>query len=209
MIPKIIHHIWIGPNSLPEKEKLWIQSWKNFHPDFEFCLWTNENLPELSPRLVEVTKSLKHKYALVCDIYRYEILSKYGGFYLDTDIECYKRKLDEFLELDFVGIEPRKNAGYITNAFFGCSKPHKAPTLALETVRPLDEKQLKHGYCFTSGMLLTKSLIASIKKDLRDMNVLSDKTLILDSSSWGDKRFFENSFMKHYFKASHIDDRQE
>lgn len=35
MIPKKIHYFWVGDAPLPEKNKLCIESWKRYCPDYE------------------------------------------------------------------------------------------------------------------------------------------------------------------------------
>jgi inositol phosphorylceramide mannosyltransferase catalytic subunit len=84
-IPRIFHAIWLGPNEMPESHAVWMQGWRDAHPDWEFMLWTDENLPLLQ---------CAHKYhesrnyAQRSDILRFEVLYRYGGVYLDTDMEC-------------------------------------------------------------------------------------------------------------------------
>lgn len=40
------------------------------------------------------------KYALVSDVCRYNVLARYGGIYLDTDVEVFQR-FDRFLDCNF------------------------------------------------------------------------------------------------------------
>ena len=89
MIPKIIHQIWIGP--APKPMKL-LNSWKESHPDFEYILWDeNEILKRnMNFKCQKQIDSIKgpQEWAGKADIMRYEILEKYGGFYLDSDSIC-------------------------------------------------------------------------------------------------------------------------
>ena len=89
MIPKIIHQIWIGP--APKPMKL-LNSWKENHPDFVYILWDeNEILKRnMTFKCQKQIDSIKgpHKWAGKADIMRYEILERYGGFYLDADSIC-------------------------------------------------------------------------------------------------------------------------
>jgi mannosyltransferase OCH1-like enzyme len=85
-IPKIIHQIWIG-GKLPEKYLPLQKSWKEKHPDWEYRLWTDADLPSFPfvnrdrfERAINVGEK--------ADILRYEILNKFGGLYVDTDFEC-------------------------------------------------------------------------------------------------------------------------
>ena len=48
MIPKIFHHVWIGPNPMPKEEIEFRESFRKLHPDWDFMLWNNQELPNLN-----------------------------------------------------------------------------------------------------------------------------------------------------------------
>lgn len=87
-IPKIIHQIWLG-GAVPEKFKEAMQSWKLHHPEWTYMLWTdkevdafemeNKNLFDLAPN-----------FGMKSDLWRMEILHRYGGLYVDVDQFCIK-----------------------------------------------------------------------------------------------------------------------
>jgi inositol phosphorylceramide mannosyltransferase catalytic subunit len=88
LIPKIIHHIWLGGN-LPIKYRSYVESWKEFNPTWIHRFWDDENTKNLNlinRDKFEKTTNLGQK----SDILRYELLYKYGGMYVDTDFECLK-----------------------------------------------------------------------------------------------------------------------
>jgi len=93
MIPKIIHQIWIGPKPAPTNL---MNSWKNKHPDFEYILWNEE---EIQKR--QLVLSCDQQIALIpeingkADIIRWEILYKYGGYFVDADSICIE-PFDEY-----------------------------------------------------------------------------------------------------------------
>ena len=89
MIPKIIHYIWFGGKPFPEKVQKCIDSWHKYLPDYEFKLWNEDTFDVNS---VEFTKQAyaNKKWAFVSDYVRMYALNKYGGWYLDTDIEILK-----------------------------------------------------------------------------------------------------------------------
>jgi mannosyltransferase OCH1-like enzyme len=93
IIPKKIHQIWIGPNPLPEKFKWIMKTWQDKHPDWEYKLWTNEDLKNFNLENQAIFDRFEN-WGAKCDIFRYEILYRFGGVVLDIDIECLKR-LDE------------------------------------------------------------------------------------------------------------------
>ena len=85
-IPKIIHQIWVG-GPLPEKYKLLQYTWMKMHPDWEYKLWTDEDAKTFDMRNREFYAKATN-YGEKADIFRYEILQKYGGLYVDIDFEC-------------------------------------------------------------------------------------------------------------------------
>jgi len=86
IIPKIIHHIWLG-GCLPERFQAYRDTWRTFHPGWEMILWGDEDIENFG--LVNKDQYDKaSNYGEKSDIARYEILLRYGGLYVDTDFEC-------------------------------------------------------------------------------------------------------------------------
>lgn len=85
-IPKKIHQIWLG-SPLPEGYKQWANSWKKMHPDYEYKLWTDEDVKSLNLPNKKAYNDIKNP-GPKSDILRYHILNKFGGIYIDTDFEC-------------------------------------------------------------------------------------------------------------------------
>ena len=104
-IPKKLHYIWLGGKKFPKIIKKCIKSWQKYCPDFEIILWNESNI---EPEFVNdyYFKALNQKkYAFAADVLRFKILNKYGGIYVDTDVEIIKQ-LDGLLNNDFfVGFE--------------------------------------------------------------------------------------------------------
>jgi len=126
MIPKIFHHIWIGPNKLPDKYKEYMVSWKKYHPSWGVELWTDHNLPEM------VNEDLYWKeqtYSGRADILRYEILYQFGGLYVDVDYECFKRIEHTIKDLDLILCCECDNFSaeiphYLNNGLIGATPKH-------------------------------------------------------------------------------------
>lgn len=104
-IPKIIHQIWLG-SPFPEKYRAFQETWQKHHPDWEYRLWTDEDLEQFELVNRELYDAALN-YGEKSDIARYEILYKFGGLYVDTDFECVQ-PLDLFHRCyDFyIGIQP-------------------------------------------------------------------------------------------------------
>ena len=98
LIPKKIHQIWLG-GELPEKYKQFTESWKRFHPSWEYRLWTDKDADEFGMTRADAYYSSKN-LGTRSDIFSYEILRRHGGLYCDTDFECLK-PFDDLLWLNF------------------------------------------------------------------------------------------------------------
>lgn len=88
-IPKIIHYCWFGKGDKPSNVKEYINTWKSKLPDYDIIEWNEENFNIDYCEFAKEAYALK-KYAFVSDVARLYALYKYGGFYLDTDVEVLK-----------------------------------------------------------------------------------------------------------------------
>jgi len=94
-IPKIIHQLWIGDAPMPINA---MNSVKNMNPDFTYMFWcekTIEDNLEIKPRY---QRKIDEHDAIwgKADLYRYLILEKYGGIFIDADMVCIS-PFDDFL----------------------------------------------------------------------------------------------------------------
>lgn len=96
MIPKIFHMIWFGKK--PYKHPQYLESFKLFHANWEFHLWTEDNLPEklIDKKLIAFFKDQKVSPNYRSDVARFVLTEIFGGVYVDHDIQCFN-KFDEFL----------------------------------------------------------------------------------------------------------------
>ena len=93
-IPKVLHHTWIGDDPLSDAALEMIAKWRRHHPDWEMRLWTRHNLPPLQNQaLYDSRKNTGHR----ADILRYELMSQFGGVYVDMDMDCQK-PLDDLIK---------------------------------------------------------------------------------------------------------------
>lgn len=87
-LPKKIHQIWLG-SDIPEKYKKWGETWKQHNPDWEYKLWTDEDVNDVDIPNRSLFNSIKNM-GQKSDFLRYHILNQFGGVYVDTDFECLK-----------------------------------------------------------------------------------------------------------------------
>ena len=85
MIPHILQFNWLGGKPVPNI----IKSWINNHKNWEVKIWTEENL-KLSYINNHINDIHKKRYNQKSDIIRLELLYRYGGVYVDTDILSIK-----------------------------------------------------------------------------------------------------------------------
>ena len=86
MIPQKIHYCWFGGNPKSDLILTCIKSWKNFCPDYEIIEW-NENNWDINYNQYTREAYQAKKWAFVSDVARLDIVYRYGGLYLDTDVE--------------------------------------------------------------------------------------------------------------------------
>ena len=87
-IPRFIHFIWLG-SPLPERCKPLVESWKKMHPEWTVKVWTEADLDQFNLKNKEAFDKATN-YGEKSDIWRYEILYRFGGVYVDTDFECLR-----------------------------------------------------------------------------------------------------------------------
>lgn len=89
MIPKKIHYVWVGPKALDPVAKDFIKGWQDIMPDYEVVLWHNKNIEEFSSPFLQKAFAVG-AWNRVANYVRTCALLKYGGVYLDTDMEVIK-----------------------------------------------------------------------------------------------------------------------
>lgn len=119
-IPPTIHRIWLGEEPLPEEHERFGRTFAQYHPDWEMRLWTDDHLSELGIGAPERERA--RTKAELANLARYEVLHRYGGVYVDTDVECKRclvpllRGIDAFAALEV--------SGAIGNAILGSIAKH-------------------------------------------------------------------------------------
>lgn len=86
----ILHQMWVGP-PMPDLYRLWGEELQAMHPDWQYRLWTDNDFGWLANQdLYDDAENLvvDHRVGqLRSDLARYEILDRFGGIWLDADIQ--------------------------------------------------------------------------------------------------------------------------
>lgn len=121
-IPHILHYCWFGQNPKPKLVTQCILSWKKFLPDWEIKEWNEENY-DVNRSEYAAQAYRRKSYAFVADVARFDVLYRYGGVYVDTDVELIRPIPKEVLEhRAFTGME--SNGWVAPGLIFGAVPNH-------------------------------------------------------------------------------------
>jgi len=115
-IPKKIHQIWFG--EFQERLEVLINSVKEKHPDWEYKLWTLDDMKDYPLKNKELFEEIDN-YGAKSDVARYEILNNEGGFYLDCDFYMIN-SFDNLLGNTFVTGSTENYETVVNNGLIGC-----------------------------------------------------------------------------------------
>lgn len=135
-IPHIIHQIWIG-GPVPEKYKPLMKTWIDKHPTWEYRLWTDKDIELFNIENKKLFNRAQN-YGLKSDIWRYEILWRYGGIYVDTDFECLK-ELDELIApYELFGAQFGGEPVTLSNGILGACRRHAVFRACINRIKALN-----------------------------------------------------------------------
>lgn len=108
---KIVHRFWDGPNPMPERHQFFGDEWRRLNPDWDLIDWdlgsvydnfapVNQSvLDDLANQASNRNADLVANATHVADVLGYEIIYKYGGLYVNTDIRPI-RPIADIVELN-------------------------------------------------------------------------------------------------------------
>ena len=113
-IPKLIHRAWFGPREMPNEYVQYGERWKELNPDWQVIEWGYDNRPPLINESLFVNcgmewtpiagaaKTTSIIQVAQADLLGYELLYRYGGLYVNTDMEPLRPIPDEFTQMDIL-----------------------------------------------------------------------------------------------------------
>jgi len=194
MIPKIFHNIWLGQKKIPKEFLVYHDNWKKLHPDWEYRLWTDDDLKNLDSYIVDfINRAIT--FASKSDVLRIYAIYKYGGVYADTDFD-WNKSLDPLLNnLAFI---PKPTSDLYNNAIFGAVPKHPICKLMLDNL----EKYVDNPPPPWGPQLITDCLHEVL--DQKNITILPRKSFY--PYLWTEKRkpasFFPNSYAVHFWDKS-------
>lgn len=164
LIPKKIHQIWIG-GAVPDKFKQLMQTWKDKHPDWEYKLWTDEDISSFVFEEAD-TFFRAENLGAKSDIWRYEILYQHGGVYVDVDFECVQ-PLDVLVHHHsfFTGIG---GFDYINNALIGSRAFHPIFKKLIKILKATPTDLFRSPWYNTGPLLFTRQVYHYLKEHSDD-----------------------------------------
>lgn len=150
MIPKKIQYIWFGKGKKSELITQCMRKTKEMLPDWDINEWTEDNYDiEQCEYMKEAYE--KKQYAFASDYARFDILYKYGGVYLDTDVELLKRIPDTLLmDWGFTGIEGNQKVA--PGLIFACEAGN-------EMVKEILDNYRRDHFIDEHGKMNTKTVV--------------------------------------------------
>lgn len=224
-IPKIIHQTW-KTSKVPDFLEFCCNSWKIMNPEWQYKLWTHDEMEKWTkenyPRLYGIY--MNYPYAIQrADMFRWLVLHKVGGLYVDLDFECI-RPLDCFFfhyvkHGDFIiGLAPSSHAKYfhnidrlINNAFIAAIPNHPMCENIINELEKRSRTDSKD-ILYTTGPLVSTYCINANDRgiDIIDPRVLYPIVDIMNpelpmvdrlSDAWRlrEKKFFYETCAVHYW----------
>ena len=202
MIPKIIHYCWLSNEPYPSIVEHCIKTWKLILPDYNFILWNSETFNLNHNKWVSQSFN-SNKYAFTADYIRLYVLYKYGGIYLDTDVEVLKSFNDLLNTNSFIGLE---QGGEFEAAVIG-SVQHSS--WLEEVLKYYDNRE----FIINDKIYDTTPLPIILDKYLNfNFSQLNDNINIYNSDYFSPKNRYSNkliltnnTYCVHHFNASWVD----
>lgn len=164
-IPRILHQIWIGPKPAPTHL---MDTWRDMNPDFEYIRWSESELQARGfvsecQSQIDAMSEINGK----ADIYRWEILHKYGGIFVDADSVCVSPFDDTFLaRTAFAGFENETiRKGLVATGTMGFVPGYPLCRKAIDQIRDSPIDTTKRAWYTVGPGLLTRLLAVGKYRD--------------------------------------------
>jgi len=172
-IPKKIHQVWLG-SEFPDKYKRIRDTWIEKNPDWEYKLWTDKDVNDFELKNIDQFNKIDNLGAK-SDIFRYEILYRYGGLYIDTDFECIK-SFNDLLYLDLFSGTGHVDVPEVFNGLIGCKVGHKLIRTLIDDINVLSTNNFDEIIALTGPKYFSNKLFEYIENNNEDKAVIFPTT---------------------------------
>ena len=210
MIPKRIIYVWFGNNELPDDVKKHKRRWIKNNPDYEVLEINEHNFDIHSFKFTEEAYKTGN-WAFVSDIVRIWAVNKYGGIYVDTDVDILQ-SLDNLLSMD--QFWAKEDAGQVASGLiFGSKKDDEILKKILKEYKKLDFKEEN------KNQLSTVKIISNILKkhglkNNKRFNFLDNGAVVYPPiyfaplHYWGGGKISKKTITVHNYNASWTDKKR-
>ncbi len=202
-IPKIIHQIWLG-SPLPDGLRQYTRTWQELHPGWKYILWTEENARHLTLQNQDLYDKATN-WAVKSDILRYELLSKFGGLYVDTDFECLM-PLDDLMHryTAFAGIS-NEPCFAINNALIAAAPGHKILKQCIANLRMPKSNRWQDVSKGCGPMHFTRSFMTELETGYNSALAMPERYFYPKPlHGEGSKRDILSAYAVHHWDASWV-----
>lgn len=168
-IPKKIHQIWLG-GKIPNDYNRIIETWKIKNPDWEYKLWTDDDIFDFGLENIESFNNINNIGAK-SDILRYEILYREGGLYIDTDFECIK-SFNDLIYLDLFSGTGHVDVPEVFNGLIACKPSHLLMRKLIDDIKVINTNDFDKILSLTGPKYFSIKLFEWIKDNPEDKTVV-------------------------------------
>jgi mannosyltransferase OCH1-like enzyme len=194
MIPKLVHYIWVGPNPYPEDARQRVEDWKRLLPEYRFMLWSEENI-DFSPMFVRQAYGVR-AYNRVANYARMAALEKFGGIYMDHDVELLKPFDPLLRDACFAGFQTMNPAALdqVNNAVFGAEPGHPFVRRILDAMDAMDGTR-------EVGSGTGPALISRLLREAGTLILRQEPTVVAGVTLYPPRYFYPYSWLEAFDPA--------
>ena len=212
-IPKTIHYCWFGNNPIPDSFTANIETWKKYCPDYEIVRWDERNYDYKKNKYMYDAYEHK-KWGFVPDFARLDIIYRYGGVYLDTDVELVRNINDLLCDDAFCGFESRhyiaNGLGFGAVAGFSMIKEQLSLYDTLTFTKKDNSLNLKPAPQYQTELLCGFGLQTNnTLQKIQGMKIYPNDVLSPLDAVTGILKMTENTYSIHHYAASWFDEIQQ
>lgn len=196
MIPKIIHYCWLSNDPIPSEFMNYMASWKKNLPDYEFILWNFDRFDINTSIWVKQAFENK-KYAFASDYIRLFAVYKFGGIYMDMDIEVLK-PFDDLLDSELMLAYESLKTKNLEAGCFGAGKENPFVKRCLEYY--LNRSFIKSNGEF--DMTPLPKIITPVYKEMVNGKPFDSDYFTAKSLDTGKISVTKNTYTIHHFAGS-------